>query len=155
VIARQLGTDGTQPGERVTGLALDRPDRAPEQVSGGYLSPVLTEPQHQHGPLPGREPPQRLFQNQPDLRVGIGSGDLRGLLAQPLGRTAAQPAPPRDGLGVENPPHVRLSVVDPLPPGRRPRQRRLQQILRIMPVARQQIGSSAKRARTGPNELLE
>lgn len=59
-----------QPFERVAGLALHRADRAVHDVGGLHLGEVLVETQHQHLPLPGGEPGERVLDDQAPVSVG-------------------------------------------------------------------------------------
>ena len=133
---RQLRGQLPQPAQGDRGLALDRAYGDAEHLGGAGLAAVFEEAQHQHSALLGREPGQGLGEDDPELgRVAaVGRpllGHLRHRELTPL------PAPPRDGVPVEDRAQVRLRLpVAQLPPAQGDLdQRGLQQVLGQVPVA--------------------
>ena len=124
-------------------LAAYGADAAAEGRGDLGLGQVVVVAQHHDRPLLGRQPAQHLGQGQPQrcvrLEVASGGGLRDGANSELV--TVPAPAPPADALVVHGGAHVgvrRPGAVHRRPSRGQLRQRRLQEVLGVLPVARDQ-----------------
>jgi len=125
--SHELGQPGrlSQPGQRLRRVRLHRADRAAHRRRGLRFGLIAEITEHDHGPLPGRQPVQRAEQCLPgvDLRERVPVGPQLG---QPGGGdlTGPAPLPPAQERVDHDLAHVKFGCVlpgqgGPSGPGRR------------------------------------
>lgn len=138
------------------GLATDRSRCAAENVRDFGFGQVLEIPQHQHRALARRELPQRGCQVETAVNVDrtVGLNPVGYFCARVLTDPSA-PSPPADLLVVDDPAHVCVRIIHPIPPAGQLGQCRLDEVLRLMTISREKLRNPKESPRSGSDEFSE